>query len=34
MLRDRQFARYGNGGVYEADPLAEHEAPCAQGAVG
>jgi hypothetical protein len=30
MHRDRQFARYGNGGAFEADPFAKLQAPCAQ----
>lgn len=32
--RHGQFAGYGNSSSFEADPLAEFEAPCPQGAVG
>lgn len=34
MIVALQFSCHGNSGSLEADPLAEFEAPCPQGAVG
>lgn len=34
MHDHRQFARHSHGGPFEANPLPEHETPCAQVAAG